>query len=117
SGSDLCRARPSRSRATALASGVMSKATACFSARRPAASAAIEDVVAEVLHFEDRDIRAALDRVRHMRFGHLADDDVVVALLDDAGDLAFDGGQGGIEDRRAVGALVDRLAGQLAALE
>src|SRR4051795_11647847 len=80
-------------------------------------SAALEHVVAEVLHFEDRDIGAALDRLRQMRLGDLADDNVVVALFDDAGHLALDRGEGGVEDRRAVRALVDRLPGQLAAFE
>ena len=79
--------------------------------------AAVEDVVAEVLHFEDRDVGAAGDRVRHVRLDDFGDDDVVVALLDDAGDLALDRGEGGVEDRRAVRALVDRLAGELAVLE
>src|SRR5260221_14207982 len=81
------------------------------------ASAAVEHVVAEVLHFEDRGVGAAFDRLWQMRLGDLGDDDVVVALLDDAGYLAFDRGQRGIEDRRAVGGLADRLARQLAALE
>ena len=49
-----------------------------------------------------------------MRFGDLADDDVMVALLDDAGDLALDRGQRRVEDRRAVGALVDRLTAEFA---
>src|SRR5712672_3641637 len=80
-------------------------------------SAAVEDVVAEVLHFEDRDIGAALYRLRQMRLGDLADDDVVVALFDDAGHLALDRGEGGVEDRSAVRALVDLLSGQLAAFE
>ncbi len=77
-------------------------------------SAAVEHVVAKVLHFEDRGVGPALDRVWHMRLDDLGDDDVVVALLDDAGDLALDRGQGGVEDRRAVRPLVDRLAAELA---
>src|SRR5579862_8539435 len=51
-------------------------------------SAAVEDVVAEVLHFEDGGVGAAGNRVGEMGFDHLGDDDVVVALFDDAGDLA-----------------------------
>jgi len=81
------------------------------------ASAAVEDVVAEVLHFEDGGVGAAGDRVRQVRLGDLADDDVVVALLDDARHLAFDRGERGVEDRCAVAALVEGLAGELAAFE
>ena len=73
------------------------------------ASAAVEDVVAEILHFEDRGVGAAGDRLRDMRLDDFTDDDVMIALLDDAGDPALDGGQRGVEDRRAVVALVDRL--------
>src|SRR5436305_4247472 len=47
-------------------------------------SAAVEHVVAEILHFEDRGIRATLDALRQMRLGDFADDDVMIALLDDA---------------------------------
>src|SRR3984893_3124962 len=80
-------------------------------------SAAVKDVVAEFLHFEDRGVRAPGDRLCHMRLDDLADDDVVVALLDDAGDSALDRRRCGIEDRRAGGALMDRLAGELAVFE
>src|SRR4029077_13027112 len=77
-------------------------------------SAAVEHVVAEILHLEDRDIGPALDRLRQVRLGDLADDDVMVALLDDAGDLALDCSERRVEDRRAVAAFVDGLAGKLA---
>ncbi len=52
-----------------------------------------------------------------MRLDDLADGDVVVTLLDDAGELALDRRQRRIEDRRAVAALVDGLAGELAVFE
>src|SRR5207237_3477181 len=82
--------------------------------QREYGSAAVEHVVAEILHLEDRGIGPTLDGLRQMRLSDLADDNVVVALLDAAGDLAFDRGQRRIKDRRAVGALVDRLAAELA---
>ncbi len=52
-----------------------------------------------------------------MRLDDLADDDVVVALLDDAGDPAFDRGRCRIKDRRAGGTLVNGLTGELTVLE
>src|SRR5690349_632565 len=53
-------------------------------------SAAVEHVVAELLHLEDRGVRAPGDRFCDVRLDDLADDDVVIALLDDAGDPALD---------------------------
>src|ERR1700731_1265518 len=81
------------------------------------ASAAVEDVVAEFLHFEDRGVRAPGDRLCHMRLDDLADDDMVVTLLDDAGDPALDRRRCRIEDRRAGGTLVNGLPGELAVFE
>ena len=52
-----------------------------------------------------------------MRVDDLADDDVVVALLDDAGDAALDRRRRGIEDRRPGRTFVNGLTAQLAALE
>jgi hypothetical protein len=46
---------------------------------------AIEHVVAEVLHLEDRGVGPAGRRLVQVRLDHLADDDVMVALLDDGG--------------------------------
>src|SRR6516164_5369743 len=80
-------------------------------------SAAVKDVVAEFLHLEDRGVRAPGDRFRDMRLDDLADDDVMVALLDDAGDLALHRRRCGIEDRRPGRALVNGLAGELAVFE
>src|SRR5204863_3268766 len=82
--------------------------------QREYGSAAVEHVVAEILHLEDRGIGPTLDALRQMRLGDFADHDMMIALLDDAGDLALDRGQRRVEDRRAVAALVDRLAAQLA---
>src|SRR5262245_38671006 len=73
-------------------------------------SAAVEDVVAEVLHLEDRGVRAPDDRLAQVGLDDLADDDVMVALLDDAGHPALDRRRGGIEDRRPGRALVNGLA-------
>src|SRR5271167_3090085 len=80
-------------------------------------SAAVKDVVAEFLHLEDRGVRAPGDWFRDMRIDDLADDDVVVALLDDAGDPALDRGRCGVEDRCASRAFVNGLAGELAVFE
>src|ERR1700751_2082989 len=82
-----------------------------------AASAAIENVVAEFLHLEDRGVRAPGNRLCDMRVDDLADDDVVVALLDDAGHSALDRRRCRIEDRRAGRTLVNGLAGELAVFE
>src|SRR5271169_6620753 len=77
-------------------------------------SAAVEDVVAEFLHLEDRSVWAPGDRLCDMRVDDLADDDVVVALLDDAGDLALDRRRSRIEDWDPGRALVNGLARELA---
>src|SRR6516225_7785919 len=81
------------------------------------ASAAVEDVVAEFFHLEDRGVRTAGDRLWQMRLDDFADHDVVIALLDDAGDPALDRRRGGIEDRGSGRALVNGLTAQLAVLE
>lgn len=47
------------------------------------ASAAIEHIVAQILHFEDCRVGASGGRLQQMRLGDLADDDVVIALFDD----------------------------------
>src|SRR6516162_4983247 len=52
-----------------------------------------------------------------MRVYDLADDDVVVALLDDAGDLALDRGRCRVEYRYAGRALMNRLTRELAVFE
>ena len=52
-----------------------------------------------------------------MSLDDLADDDVMIALLDDAGDAAFDRGRCGVEDRDTGRALVDGLPAQLANLQ
>src|SRR5690242_9669581 len=80
------------------------------------ASAAIKDVVAEIFHLEDCNVRPPGDRFGQMGLDDFADDDVMIALLDDAGDTAFDGSECRIEDRGSGRALVNSLAAQLAAL-
>ena len=50
-----------------------------------------------------------------MRLDDLGDNDVMVALLDDRGDPAFDRGNRRIEDRRPIAGVTDGLAGDLAA--
>src|SRR6516164_940340 len=85
--------------------------------RRKPSSATVKDVVAEFLHLEDRGVRTPGDRFRDMRVDDLADDDMVVALLDDAGDLALDRGRGCVEDRHSGRAFMDRLTGKLAVLQ
>src|SRR4029077_20697592 len=81
------------------------------------ASTAVEDVVAKLLHLEDRGIRTPGDGLCDMRIDDLADNDVVVALLDNAGDLALDRGWRRVEDWRSGRALVNGMAGELAAFE
>src|SRR5262249_17826145 len=81
------------------------------------ASAAVEDVIAELLHLEDRGVGAPGDWLSDMRVDDLANDDVVVTLFDDAGDPALDRGRCRIEDRCPGRALVDGLAGELAVFE
>src|SRR6516164_2630231 len=77
------------------------------------ASAAVEDIVAEIFHLEDGGVRAPDDRLGQVGLDDLADDDVMVALLDDAGNAAFNRCRGRIEDRRSGGALVNGEAAQL----
>src|SRR5262245_58575290 len=72
---------------------------------------AVEDVVAEVLHLEDGGVGTAGRRLVEMRLNHLADHDVMVALLDDAGDAALDGARRVDQQRRARRALAIGLAG------
>src|SRR6267154_4767682 len=80
-------------------------------------SAAVKDVVAELLHLEDRGVRAPSDRLWQMRLDDFADHDVVIALFNDAGDPAFDRSGRGIEDWGSGGAFVNGLTAQLAILE
>src|SRR5215813_15506015 len=84
---------------------------------REPTSTAVEDVVAELLHLEDRGVRAPGNGLCDMRVDDLADDDMVVALLDNAGDLALDCGWRRVEYRHSGRALVNGLAGELAAFE
>ena len=58
-------------------------------ARSQLRSAAVEDVVAEFLHLENRGIGATGERLGLMRLDHFADHDVMIALLDDRSDLAM----------------------------
>ena len=55
----------------------------CAEAGHPSRLASVEHVVAEVLHLEDRGVRPARGCLVQMDVDHFADDDVVVALLDD----------------------------------
>src|SRR5215472_15611494 len=87
------------------------------SQERSGGSAAVKDVVAELLHFEDGGVRAPGNRLSDMRLDDLADDDVVVALLDDAGNLALDRRRRCIEDRYPGRALVNGLTRELAVFE
>src|ERR1700722_15806592 len=64
-------------------------------------SPAVKHVVAEILHFQDRGVGAAGRRLLQMRFDHFADHDVMIALFDDGGDLAFDGARRVGENRHA----------------
>src|SRR6185437_3841162 len=73
-------------------------------------SAAVEHVVAEIFHFEDRRIRPARGRFHDMRFDDFADDDMVIALGDDRLDPAFDCGGHVVQDRRTRYAGVIALA-------
>src|SRR5579875_1823068 len=78
------------------------------------ASAAIEHIFAQIFHLEDGGVGTAGGRLQDMRLGHLRDDDMVVALLDDRRHLAFDGGGRGVEDRCAIGGFLEALAADLA---
>ena len=80
-------------------------------------SAAVKDVVAELLHLEDRGVRAPSDRLWQMRLDDFADHDVVIALFNDAGDPAFDRSGRGIEDWGSGRALMNGLTAQLAILQ
>src|SRR5690348_3684052 len=79
-----------------------------------ARSAAVENVVAEILHLQDRGIGPAGQRRLEMGVDHFADHDVMVALLDDRGDAAFDRARRLGENWRAGRALAVRLATELA---
>src|SRR5262249_58752056 len=61
--------------------GQMPSPRAPFSPRAPCSgergSAAVKDVVAEILHFQDRDIGPPFDRLRQMRLGDLANHAVI----------------------------------------
>ena len=56
----------------------------------PCALSAVEHVIAEVFHFQNSGVGAADRRTVEVRLDRFADDDVMVALLDDRGDPAFD---------------------------
>src|SRR5262245_65133414 len=75
--------------------------SAALPAMKDAALTAVEDVVAEILHLEDGSVGTAGRRLVEMRLDHLADHDVMVALLDDVGDAAFHGARRVDQQRRA----------------
>src|SRR5579875_1121487 len=77
-------------------------------------SSAIEDVVAEVFHLQDRGIGPADGRLHEMRLDDLAHDDVMVAFGHDGLDAAFDRRRNVVEDRRTGDSRVVALAAQLA---
>jgi hypothetical protein len=52
--------------------------------------ASVKDIVAEILHLEDRCVRFAGKRLVEMRLDDLTDDDVVISLLDNGGHPTFD---------------------------
>src|SRR5262249_52715547 len=79
--------------------------------------AAVEDVVAEILHLEDGGVGTSGRGLVEMRLDHLADHDVMVALLDDAGDAALHGARCLDQQRRAGRALAIGLPAQLAILD
>src|SRR5215468_4124176 len=85
--------------------------------RAPSASTAVENVVAEILHLEDGGVGTSGRRLVEMSLDHLADHDVMVALLDDAGDAALHGARRVDQQRRARRALAIRLSGNLAILD
>ena len=77
----------------------------------------VEDRISQIRHRQDGVVGAAGPGNREVRLGHFGDDDVMVALFDDGGDAAFDGADGGIEDRGAVAAFMEGVAGELAVLQ
>ena len=85
-------------------------------AGRTEPSAAVEHVVAEVFHFQDGGVGTARERLVEMGFDHFADDNVMIAVLDDAADPALHRAGRFGQDRRTRRALVERLAGELAFL-
>ena len=70
----------------------------------------VEDRISQIRHRQDGVVGAAGHGIREVRLGHFGDDDVMVALFDDGGDAAFDGADGGIEDRGAVAAFMEGVA-------
>ena len=75
----------------------------------------VEDVVAKLGHRQDGFVGAAFGVFFDIGVDHLADDDVVVAALDDLDDPTLDRGDGVVEDRcagraGAVGLAADPLA-------
>src|ERR1700733_11724866 len=86
----------------------------CGAGVSESASPAVENVVAEILHLEDGGVGAAGGRFVEMGLDHLADHDVMVALLDDAGDLTLDRARRIDQERRAGRALAVGLSADLA---
>src|SRR6185437_14705470 len=80
--------------------GVTPPAVPRFGARL----AAVEDVLAEILHFEDGRIGPSGRRLGQMRLDHLADNDVMVAFGKHRLHPAFDRAGRLVEERRAGGA-------------
>src|ERR1700722_15627246 len=81
-------------------------------------SAAVEDVVTEVLHLEDRGIGATGGRLAQVRVDDFAHHDVVIAFLDNRLHLALQGADRGIEDRlRRGGPAHEGLAREHAILQ
>jgi hypothetical protein len=85
--------------------------------RRRAGLAAVIDRVAKILHLQDRCIGTAGGGIHHIGLGHLGDDNVVVAEFDNLPNRQFHRRDGRIQDRAAIGAGVEVLAGQLAVLD
>src|SRR3546814_1217001 len=86
----------------------------CRPAGAEAASAAVENVVAQILHFEDGQVRASFGVLVEMRLGDFADDHVVVAQFHNLNHLALDRRDRAGDDRGAVVARAEGLAGNLA---
>src|SRR5262249_60878426 len=84
---------------------------------RCAPLAAVENVVAEILHLEDGGVGTSGRRRVEMRLDHFADHDVMVALLDDAGDAALHGARRVDQERHARRALAIGLPENLAILD
>ena len=62
----------------------------------------VKDVLAEVLHFQNRRVRTTGKRPVWMGLGDLADDDMVITLLNDRAYAAFKGARSVNEDRRVA---------------